>query len=227
MNKGIKKTNILFTLLFLTLFLSVFSFSTFAQTSLFFNQKPIFIQKLTGYQHSADEQLPIDRVTTITVSKGSFGTPTTIYVYKSINSQIQKLIPQGQTPISSYEIIFKNSNNVTVMPKFALKIEVINSYKNTPTYYYPVVNGGIDLGFKKQMAGNARTLSLLPINDNGFIVAINTSAAPGNLTNPSNNATQYNSSILTTLLPTVLILLLIILAIIFLLTGRKRRRTIS
>ncbi|MCL4353344.1 hypothetical protein M1615_02610 [Patescibacteria group bacterium] len=182
-----------------------------AQSSSYFDTTPIFTQNLTGYQHNADESLPIDTNTTLIIPGTSFSEPTTINVYKGIQNQIQSLIPSGQSSISSYEILFKDATGNLIKPNNAIKIAVINKYSNTSLYYYPFVNNGIDQGFTKQINGT-NTLSLLPVNDTGFIAAVNsisvntdqtpTTALSTVSANPTNMQQNLPSTAAPTILPT-------------------------
>ena len=226
-----------FLILLLAAFFILQNHSVFAQTageSLFDLSKPILVQNITAYQHNVAEPIVISPFTTVIIQPKSFSVPVTMYVYQGVWSSIIKTLPQGQSPINYYYFVFKDSGGKTISPSTPITIQTVNNYTGTNSYFYPVGDPGIDQSAVVKKLGNVTMLINLPVNDRGFISAVNKIIDPEDSSlhptwvSPAPSTTPVKESagplFPSVLLPYILALAVIIVAMILVFIYKRRNK---
>lgn len=82
-------------------------------------------------------------------------------------------LPNNQSPIISYRLLFQNPQGVLVLPNKPINIEAYNNFTGTKTFYYPLdISLNKDTLNQKQLPGPILAKVTLPTSDNAFIIAI-------------------------------------------------------
>ena len=164
---------------------------------LLFFQAPAFAQsvQISGFDYSNPVKEsttdPKTGITTIEllpfsavfIDPGTFPQGFTFEAAKGNWDRMKELIPQEQSPISSYALTFYDSLGKQIKPSKPLRIQSFNNYTGTNTYYYPLFSdGSLDNEKVAFWQGNIKVTTQLPIDDPAFIVA-----ADANI--PSNDPT--------------------------------------
>jgi hypothetical protein len=238
-----KKINIFLILLLFGFSLIWFVKSSVAQginSNTLFNLSTIVQQ--TEINANAKTPLAISLLpfTTINIKPGTFKEDVMLFVYKGDFEKIKTILPKGQSPISSYYLIFRNARQgFPVNPIVPLEIQSYNNYINTNTYFYPTNSPiAIDTINEKNWPGHIKIRTDLPINDSGFIVAMNKILQPNdssflnsqntkqNLTPTATQNNLVNLSKLVSLWPFALALIIVIslIFIIFWFISKKQKR---
>jgi len=153
---------------------------------LLFFQTPAFAQSVQiegfDYSNTVKESTtdPATGITTIEllpftavfIDSGTFPQGYTFEAAKGNWNRMKELIPQEQSPISSYALTFYDSLGKQIMPSKPLRIQSFNNYTGTNTYYYPLFSdGSLDNDNVSFWQGNIKVEARLPIDDPAFIVA--------------------------------------------------------
>lgn len=230
---------LLFIPLFILLFfqLNILQNKTNAQNSnSLFDTKFVIRQEKINANSKTPLVLSLYPFTTLVFQPGSFKSDVTIYVYKDNFINIKNILPKGQSPISSYYFIFKNSEDKIVLPLIPLRVQSYNNYINTNTYFYPLSTASqIDKLNQKEYKGHINVNTNLPINDSGFIVAANIELNGNDETlNPTTITekiinTKQNQKLnnLFALFPFIVIFIIIVFIVgLILFNSRKRKKQI-
>lgn len=112
--------------------------------------------------------------TVLVIKPETFQQDVTISVFEGNFDNIKKILPQDQSPISSYYFVFRSNDGVPVAPLVPINVQSINNYIDTNTFYYPMSSiREIDKANQKEYQGHIRVNVDLPVNDPAFIVAAN------------------------------------------------------
>lgn len=113
----------------------------------------------------------------VTIQPNSFSEKNiTIRVFSGKLEELRnKFLSKGYSPIASYYLLFTNSKGKEIRPSIPLKVNVINSFTGTTTFYYPLKpTAEIDTQNQKSFNKRPEVAQFdLPVNDYGFIIAIN------------------------------------------------------
>jgi hypothetical protein len=177
MGNLMKKTNLLFITycLLLVVLLSLFAKNSFAATSnvSLFNLSNIVLQQKLNAD-AKNPQVIVLPFSTLVVNPGTFKNDAFIFIYEGDFDNIKKVLPQGQSPFSSYYLVFRQTNGLPAILFKPISTQSYNNYVNTNTYFYPLASSSlIDKANEKTWQGNVFAKADLPIQDVGFIVAAN------------------------------------------------------
>ncbi len=112
--------------------------------------------------------------TVLVIKPETFQQDVTISVFEGNFDNVKKILPQDQSPISSYYFVFRSADGVPVSPLTPINVQSINNYIDTNTFYYPMSSiREIDKVNQKEYQGHIRVNVDLPVNDPAFIVATN------------------------------------------------------
>lgn len=96
------------------------------------------------------------------------------YTFKALKGRwndMKKLIPQDQSPISAFALVFYNKEGLEIKPSRPIRIQSFNNYGGSDTFFYPIKeNGEIDVENYDSWPGNIKVVTKLPIDDSAFIV---------------------------------------------------------
>lgn len=166
-------------LLFVVFLLLLFVFATkisFAQTSSDFLFAAENQTKNLIFDNTKSQRIVLMPFTTVTFEAGTFSEKNIFVIsmpgrWDNIKST---LLPKDQSPIVSYLFLFKNTSGIPVRPTKPIKIETLNNFTNTTTFYYPLnASLNIDKQNQKNMRGPILAKVDLPENDYGFIIGVN------------------------------------------------------
>ncbi len=221
-------------LILLSLFLAKTSFAQTPQGNFpnnpFFNTSTPAVTSFIQYGEKTAKQINVPPFSTITVPSGSFSDNVTVYIFNGNWNKIKAVLPSGQSPISSYYIVFINSKGSMVLPTNQITIQSYNNYINTDTYFYPMgAVGSIDTANAKSWSGHILVNTPLPIQDSAFIVAVNKNLSQNDPSlNPNSNLGNGNTN--STPLPlntqkAIAFVLLIGIALLLLFLMQKNKKT--
>lgn len=210
-------------------------------TPVLFDLSKIVLQQEIPANTKEVQLLKLFPFTTIAVNPGTFDQDVMVFVYKGDFDKIKAALPPGQSPISSYYLIFRSTRGIFATPLLPLNVQSYNNYSNTDSFYYPVDSSQkIDEANKKNWSGNILVNINLPITDTGFIVATNKNldkkdqalnvgvktSAPS--VTPASNTLAGNSFVKQNiyLILTLVIIVISILAITFLLLKGSKKTNI-
>lgn len=123
-----------------------------------------------------DQTFSLLPFTKITVTNGTFGeNNVNIFVFEGDFDKIKaKMLQQGQSPIASYYLVFENSKGKLLTPAKPIKLDIINNFNQSVTFYFPLgINGKIDTKNQANKPGPAHFKTDLPIEDPAFVVSVN------------------------------------------------------
>lgn len=221
-------------LLSLVFFLLFFQFPAFAQTvqiSGFDYSNPVKESKTdpnTGI--TTIELLPF---TAVFIDPETFPQGYTFEAAKGNWDSMKKLVPDDQSPISSYALTFYDSLGKQIKPSKPLRIQSFNNYAGTNTFFYPLFNdGSLDNEKTAFWSGNIKVTAQLPIDDPAFIVAADANIPrddptldPANYGDPvSSSATGKPANKRDTSSILVLIGIMLSIAVIAAFVAKKRQK---
>jgi hypothetical protein len=175
-----KKNKLLFYALIISVFF-LFTGNIYAQStpsslvnSYFDLTKPVVLKELPIASTKTQQNINLPPFTNITIQEGTFSVPVHLGIYQGNWDSIKKLIPQNQSPITSYYLIFVDFSNKPIKPSKNILIHSSNNYPKTTTYFYPLSeNGTIDTNNEIQKPGPVYLQTELPSDDSAFVIAVN------------------------------------------------------
>lgn len=214
----------------------VFAQNTFA--SLFNTQHIVIEQKITVASTHVDQPVLLFPYTNLLVKKGSFTSDVDLFVYAGNFNNIKSLLPNGQSSLSSYYLVFRNSAGIKVLPSVPVNITVNDNFSNTNMYFNPINGAGnFDTAKVQNWKGPTTGIVDLPVSDPAFVFAVNKNLDPnGAELNPTVIPTQpaavanipvviqNNGSSQSALLPIIILLLVVVCAIFVVVLVRNNKK---
>ncbi len=190
---------------------------------------------------STSKLIPLPPFTRITIQPGSFSDKVQVTIYPGNWYSMKALIPEDQSPVSSYIITFLDSTGNRVYPAKPIYVESYENYVKSTAFFYPLdKNNNIDKANVKSFPGPLfLKINLLP-QDPGFIVAVNIildkkdpSLNPSlfqSKTTPPQGLAWISLTLLKNILPTILIVVAAFATIAYLFwqnkeKGKPRKKT--
>lgn len=192
-----------------------------------FNLSNIFKQENVTWNSKDVTVLNISPLAILVIKPGTFKEDVTALVYEGNFDNIRNKIPVGQSSISSYYLTFRASKGYPVTPLIPINVQAVNNYAYTDTFFYPMLSATeIDKPNEKFYKGNVRINENLPVNDPGFIVAVNKLIAKDDAalqrpttaptaTSIQNQPTTASKNGLSSLFPVIAALLVVMTALSF------------
>jgi len=133
-----------------------------------------------------------------------------LLVYGGNFDKLKPLLPNGQSPLTSYYLVFKNSSGQTIFPSVPVNLIVNDKSAGTQTYYYPINSSGtFDTAKEETWKNPVATNVDLPVMDPAFVFAV----SKNQITNSNVTVNQNNAKTTNSLLTTIAALIVVIFAI--------------
>lgn len=140
----------------------------------FFDMSKTAATSFIQYGEPNAKKIEIFPFTTIVVPPNSFKDNVTVNIYQGNWDKIKAILPNEQSPISSYYIAFVNSKNKMVLPSNPITVQVYNNYVGTNTFFYPIgAAGNVDVANAQKWTGHVFVNTALPLQDSAFVVSVN------------------------------------------------------
>jgi hypothetical protein len=196
-----------------------------------FDMRKVVTTGLINLSNTTPQDITIMPFSKITIQPKSFNDNVNAYVFKGNWDKITPLLPNGQSEISSYYLVFVDSKGKQATPTKAFTIQSYNNYVGTDTFFYPVTSAGsVDSANSQKWPGHIIVNTALPIQDSGFIVSVNklldkSDPSLDPLSHPpvaQNKAGLNNPDVQKYLTLTVLLVVALLLS--YILWGNKKNR---
>lgn len=123
-----------------------------------------------------EQKITLDHFTNIIVQRDTFSEKDVkILVFEQDFDSVKlNILPKGQSPIVNYYFVYANNQGKLLTPAKPIKIESYNNFVKSLTFFYPLDKyGKIDSKNQASQPGPVLFKTDLPINNPGFIIAVN------------------------------------------------------